>query len=168
MLLGYYQHEENLAMQAFVLNGIGDIYHRQDDLEKAKHYYECAVVPVKDANEPIVFHTIMRNLGDVSFKQKNYSLAEVFYENANQLASAMLDPEAKVHDLEWRGFSQEQQHKAQEAIESWETARLLCKNTDLPEQQMVILKNLQRIYTQLGLHQQLAEVRQELQQINSP
>src|SRR5262249_45754939 len=42
LLLGYYQQTKNPLMQAMVMNGLGDLEQRNNDLEKSQYWYECA------------------------------------------------------------------------------------------------------------------------------
>jgi tetratricopeptide (TPR) repeat protein len=165
LLLGYYQKTENHTMQAFVINAFGDIYHRSGDLEKAHHWYECAVPPSVESKSPVIMATIGRNLGEISYKKQKYQEAEQYFDGVEKLASHMLDPESKASALEWRGLSQEKQGAYDRAIESWETAALLCRNTDLPTFLKMNLEHLERVYSQLRMREKLMLVQDELKNL---
>ena len=100
-LLGYYQSAEDSMMQAFVMNGMGDVYHRQDDLEQAQEWYECAIIPATEAKAVTIMLAVARNLGHVSYKLKEYALAEEYFDGADKLATELRDAEAKAEALEW-------------------------------------------------------------------
>jgi tetratricopeptide (TPR) repeat protein len=162
VLLGYYQKTNNHTMQAFIINAFGDIFHRSGDLEKARHWYECALLPAVESQSPVLLATVGRNLGDVSFKQERYQNAEQYYDGVEKLAAHMLDPEAKAEALEWRGLSQEKQKAYDRAIESWEAASLLCRNTDLPGFLKKTLEHLKRVYGLLGIREKINSTENEL------
>ena len=161
-LLGYYQHTENLAMQALVLNGMGDINHRADDLVKAQHWYECALTPVVEGDSPVIFLMIVRNLGEVSYKMKQYPEAEEYFDGADKLAEHLKDPQSKAHALEWRGLSQEQQHKFKDAAASWEDAATLSRSVGMDAPLKAVLEHLIRIHERFGVRDKIQEYRREL------
>lgn len=167
VLLAHYQQSANFAMQAFVLNGLGDVYHRADQLEYARYYYECAVPPVVKAQEPVIFHSIVKNLGDVAFKQKQYAQAEYFFESADKLAAKLLDAQSKAMDLEWRGLSQEKQKAYDRAIESWENAATLSRNIGMPDPLTSNLEHLKRVYRKVGRADKVATIKAELKQLKA-
>lgn len=150
ILLGHYQNTGNQLMQAFVINAMGDIFHREGDLGKALWWYECAVPPAAAAKEPLILSTITRNLADVSFKLGRHEEAEQYYDGIVQLSAVTLDPGTKINALEWRGLSQERQGNYQAAIESLEAASLLSRNMDLTSFESENVKHLARVYRVAG------------------
>jgi tetratricopeptide (TPR) repeat protein len=160
-LLAYYQRTENQAMQAFVINAFGDIYHRNGDLEQARHWYECAVPPAATAKDPLILSTIARNLGDVSYKSGLYSEAEQYFDGVDKLSTVTLDVPTKVRALEWRGLSQEQQGKCESAIASWEAAALLSRNMNLPVLLAENLEHLKRLNNKLDSNDKTVSVESE-------
>ena len=132
-LLGHYQQTGNQRMQAFVLNGLGDVaQHRQNDVEQALHWYECAVPPAAEAQDPVILSSVVRNLGDVSFQRGRYAEAEQYFTHLDRLTAVTFDADAKARALEYRGLSQEKQGAADPAVESWETAAAFCRETWRP------------------------------------
>jgi len=167
ILLGYYQHTGNSMMQALVMNGMGDVFHRSANLDKAQYWYECAVTPAVDAQVPVVLATITRNLGDVAYKLSQYAEAEQYFDGLDKLAAYMLDPENKARALEWRGLSQEKQEAYMRAMKSWEDAAMLSRNIGLPTFLKTNLEHLRRVYPQLHMHDKLAAAEAELTQLES-
>jgi tetratricopeptide (TPR) repeat protein len=166
VLLGYYQHTDNHLMQAFVMNGLGDVYgQRLSDLEKAQYWYECAVPPAVTTQDPGMLATIVKNLGDLAYKCKQYAEAEQYFDHLDKLRGHLLDPEGKVQALEWRGLSQEQQQAYGRAVESWDAAALLCRNIGLPGLLRMNLEHLQRVYRRLRMRDKLATVQAEVQEL---
>ena len=168
LLLGHYQGVEDKPMQALVMSNIGDIHRRDGDLEKAQTWYECAVPPATSGENPVIFHTVVKNLADVVYMQQNYPMAEECYTGADQLAGALCDAEGKVRALEGQGLSREKQGVLEGAVESWEGAITLCRA--MGDMEMFLRPNLEhlaRVHGQLGDTKKLSAVREELNMIAS-
>lgn len=161
-LLGYYQHTGDRAMQAFVLSGLGDLNHRNDLLEEAKHWYECALVPLTETPSPVVLFSVLKNLGLVAYKQGDFATAERYFEMVDEVATQMRDAEGKAWALEWRGRSQEQQGAFGEAVESWNTAATLSRNVGMDPNLKANLEHLERTYAKARMSRERAEVAAEL------
>ena len=168
LLLGHYQSIEDKPMQAMVLSNIGDIHRKDGELQEAQGYYECAVPPATEGENPVIFHTVVKNLADVVYEQKDYPMAEECYTGADQLAGALCDPEAKVNALEGQGLSREKQEALDGAVESWEGAATLCRSIGGMELMLKpTLKHLARVYGRLGESSKLETVRAELDELTS-
>lgn len=161
-LLGYYQSTEDHGMQALVLNSLGDVHQRNNQLPRAQHYYECAVHEVTQSNNHVVFYTIVKNLGDVHFKQKQYAEAEQCYAHAETLATHLLDAEGKAQMLEKQGLTREKIKDHGGAVGFWETAVTLCRNCTMDGLLEVNLKHLKRGYKSLKQRDKAAALDQEL------
>ncbi len=160
-LLGYYQQTGNTMMQAFVLNGLGDVARRQGDRERALHWYECAVPPAAEAQNPVVLSSIVRNLGEVAYERGQYAEAEGYFEQLDRLTAVTLDADAKARALEWRGLSQEKRGALGPATQTWETAAAFCRSTWRPGLR-ANLEHLARAYEGQRRDDKLAATRAEL------
>lgn len=165
LLLGYYQQTNNPLMQALVMNGLGDLEQRNNDLEKSQYWYECASTAALETDTPVVLATVVMNLGNVAYKLGQFDIAEQYYDGWDKLAAHMLDPESKVRALEWRGLSQEKQGAYDRAVQSWEDAAMLCRNLEMKELLKIILAHLQRGYEQLKFRDKLDEVETEINEL---
>ena len=166
VLLGYYQHTQTYALQALVLNAIGDIFHRTNDLKNACHWYECAVPLAVKSESPVLFHAAVSNLADIAFKRAEYGRAEQLYDAADQLAGKMLYAEGMVHARERRGLSLEYQRAYERAVQSWEAAANVSRTTGLLPQLKANLQHLARGYRKLGMTEKQAAVQAELRQLD--
>lgn len=164
-LLAYYQDTQNFAMQAFVINSIGDVFHRSGDLHKAQEWYECAINPATEAKSPVILLSIAKNLGHVAYKLKQYSLAEEYFEGANKLAGELRDAESKAEALELIGLCQEQQKKYDKAIENWNIASRLCRNLGMNDYLKKNLEHLRDIYKKQHLRDERIKVEEELERL---
>ena len=167
LLLGHYQGTNDMAMQALVLSNIGDIHRKDGELEQAQSWYECAVPPAVSGENPVIFHTVVKNLADVVYERENYPMAEECYTDADQLAGALCDADAKVRALEGQGLSREKQGGLEGAAESWEGAATLCRS--LGDMEVLLRPNLEhlaRVYGQLGDSRKLDAVKEELHKLH--
>lgn len=165
VLLGYYQHTGDRQMQGFVMNAVGNVYQREGRLDRAQEWYECALEPAIESQDVRTFHGAVRNLADIAYQQGDYALAEQHFASAEQLSTRLLDSEAKAHDLEWRGLSQERQGAYERATGSWEDAATLCRAIGLVTPLKANLEHLARGYRHLGRLDRLAAVRAEIEQL---
>ncbi|MGF1581037.1 MAG: hypothetical protein ACFCD0_16860 [Gemmataceae bacterium] len=166
-LLGHYQSTDNKAMEGFVMNALGDVAHKQGDLEKARYWYECAIAPAAEAKDPMILSGPIHGLGDVSYKEKKYDEAEQYYTELDKLTQASLDAERKARALEWRGLSQEQQQAYDRAEESWIIACDLCRKIGMSPALEVNLTHLARLYKQQDAPTQLQAVEAELEALRN-
>jgi tetratricopeptide (TPR) repeat protein len=152
-------------MQAFVINAFGDLCWAAGDEVKARHWYECAVLPASEAKDALVLAAVTKNLGELAFAQQRYAEAEEYFIGLDQLAAHLLQPETKVSALEWRGLSLERMGRDREAADAWESAVLLCRNIGLPELLRINLEHLERIYQRTRVPGALRDVRNELAEL---
>jgi tetratricopeptide (TPR) repeat protein len=162
ILYEYFVRAENPLMQALVLNGLGDMPHKQGDLEKARHWYECAVPPAAAAEQPLVLSVVVQNLAAVAFEGGKFAEAEEYYGQLSELKQLLLDEEGKAEALEWRGLAQEKQAEYDRAVQSWEQAELISRAFELRHRLRRVLEHLRRAYRQLRVADKLAGVEEEL------
>lgn len=149
-------------MQAVIVNGVGDVFHRQGDFPAAQYWYECAVPMCAAAKDPLAMATVSKNLGDVSYKLGRYAEAEQYYDGLDKLCAVTLDPGTKIYALKCRGLSQEMQDKYEVAIASLEAAALLSRNMNFTPLLGENLEHLVRLYRTIGRDDQVARVEEEL------
>jgi tetratricopeptide (TPR) repeat protein len=162
-LLGRYQEANDLPMQAFVINALGDLWRRSGDLETAQQWYECAAVPAAEAADPVQLATVTRNLGSLALERGDPATAEQYYAQLDRLAGHMLAAELKVEALQQRGRCLEAMGRPDEALARWEDAATLARATDeAPVGHRAVLEELRRAYAAQGMHDRWAGVDAEL------
>lgn len=162
-LLGRYQEANDLPMQAFVINALGDLWRRGGDLEGAQHWYECAAVPAAEAADPVQLATVTRNLGSLALERGDPATAEQYYAQLDTLAGHMLAPELKVEALQQRGRCQAALGRPEQALASWEDAAALARATgEAPVGHRAVLGELRRGYEARGMYGRLAALDVEL------
>jgi tetratricopeptide (TPR) repeat protein len=167
-LLGYYQRVKDVGMQAFVVNAVGDVYRRTGNAPKAQEWYERALTPAADANQPVILATIIKNLADLAFEQKAWTSAEQYYAQLDRLSGALLDPEGKVRAMERRGQSLEKLGSLGKAAETWEDAAKLSRSIGLPALLKEVLEHMERAYRGLRTDAKLRAVQAELRTLAQP
>ncbi len=168
LLLGHYQGVEDRPMQAMVMNNIGDIHRKDGELAQARSWYECAVPEATAGDNPVIFLTVVKNLADVVYEQGEFPMAEECYTNADQLAGALCDAEAKARALEGQGLSREKLGSLPEAAESWEGAASVCRAMgDMDPLLRPNLEHLARVYGKIDESKKLSAVRDELAALGS-
>ncbi|MBX6315306.1 MAG: hypothetical protein IRY99_20700 [Isosphaeraceae bacterium] len=162
VLLDHYRKTDQPMMQAVVMNGLGDMAHRQGDLARARYWFECAVPPAVASEQPVVLATVVQNLAAIAYEQRRYAEAEEYYNGLVALKHSVLDEDGKAMALEWRGLSQEKQDAYDRAMLSWEEAELLIRVFELHHRLRPVLEHLRRAYRALRLSDKLATVEEEL------
>jgi tetratricopeptide (TPR) repeat protein len=160
-LLDYYRKIDHPLMEAMVANGLGEMAHRQGDLDKARAWFETAVPPIVAAKEALVMSNVVQNLAAVSYEQGRYADAEEYYDGLATLRECLVDEDGKAQALEWRGLSQEKQNAYEKAVLSWEEAELLCRVFELDHRRKPLLEHLRRAYKKLGMSERLAALEEE-------
>jgi len=121
LLLRYHASTNNYAMAAFALNGMGEVFDRMGDLERANESYEAALIPASYGDHPAIpiWLNVVVNLGNLCVRQERWEDGEAYFDIAQQLATVARDGTTRISALERRGFCQQQQRKLAEAAQSW-------------------------------------------------
>lgn len=170
--IGHYQavfefarKTENPAMQALVLNGLGDIPNRQGDLALAQHWYECAIPPAVSSRQPVVLATVVGNLAAIARQRRRFADAASYFESLSTLKDWLFDPAGKAEALEGRGLAQAALGRHESAAACFEEAALLGVGFSLPAAARANLQHLQKICQTQGWTQKQAEVEEALHKI---
>ena len=156
---------ENPAMEALALNGLGDIPHRQGNLELAQHWYECAIDPALAARQPVVLATLVNNLASIAYQKQQFADAAQYYDSLCTVQSWLMNPVGKLQALEGRGLAQVKLGRAEPALASFEEAALLGIGFALPALARANLQHMREVCKQGGCKQKLVEVETELSKI---
>jgi tetratricopeptide (TPR) repeat protein len=149
-VLAYHQKTENLGMQALAMIGLGDCSRRAGDLDQAKYWYECAIIPAGEAKQLVCLSMIAQHLAAMAFDRRQYQDAIDYYEQLVTLKRAISDEDGLCEALIWRGKAQDKAGQADAALASWEEAILVCKTFDLDYRADECLANLKRGYEAVG------------------
>ncbi len=170
ILLQYHAPTGNYAMSALALNGMGEVYEKMGDAERAGECYESALVPASHGDNPPIpiFLNVVLNLANLRLAQERWAEAEAYYDVAQQLATVARNAPVKVRSLENRGVCQQQQGKVDEAIESWNLGAAIAEQLGEAELRRSLLERLQQHYAKTRQQAKEREIRERLDALSKP
>lgn len=153
--LAFFQWAGVSVMEGLTICGLGDVARRQDNLDEARHWYECALVPASKDGNPMLMATVVQHLAGISFQQQRYEEAEERYSELVTLKRAMLDEDGLAEALEWQGLSQERQQALDRAVTCWYEGAVICKTFEMTDRLSRLLGLLKGGYQALGMRGEL-------------
>jgi tetratricopeptide (TPR) repeat protein len=170
LLLRYHAPAGNYAMAAFALNGMGEVYERTGDLERANQSFEAALVPATQGeHKPItVLLNIVINLGNLCMRQERWEHGEGWFDAAQQLATAARDPTTKISSLEKLGVCQKHQDRNDDAVRSWRDGVGIAAQLEDSYSCRNLLVRLERHYASLGDYAGAREVQHLIADLEAP
>ena len=141
-MLGHYQQTKNYAVQSVIINSVGDIYRRQNELDKAQHVFESAVEPSVQSGSATVLHNTALNLAENEFNRRNYLKAEEYYGQVDQLATKMVYADGKIYALNQQAECGIQTDNWDKAIVYWEQVVLFSREGEYLEDLEIALSRL--------------------------
>jgi len=141
-MFGYYKKTKNYAVQAVIINSIGDIHKRKNELDTAHNVFESATEPSIKSNSATILHHTTLNLAESEFARKNFPQAEKYYEQVDALATKMLYADGKLHALNRKAECFIQQDDWDTAVQVWEEAASFCRAGDYTEDLEIELQYL--------------------------
>ncbi|MFC1642403.1 hypothetical protein ACFL5O_06915 [Myxococcota bacterium] len=166
-LLSYFQSTKNALMQGMVLNAMGDVFSRVGDPVRAQEWYESAVPPASESQNPVLLSILARNLGNAQLALGNLAEARAYFVELDRVATHMVDAETKSAALYARGLCDRRQGNALLAIQSFEAGATLCRGTDQPKELCGHLEQLRDVYSEQGLSGKAGLAEEERTQVAS-
>jgi tetratricopeptide (TPR) repeat protein len=170
LLLRFHAPTGNHAMAAFALNGMGEVYEKVGDLERANQSYEAALVPASHGEHPAlpVWLNTVVNLANLCVRQGRWADGEAYYDVAQQLATVARDPTTKINALDGRATCAQRQDKLDEAARSWSSGAVIAAQLQDVAACRLLLGRLEQLHAQRGEASQAAELRRQLAELGSP
>ena len=159
VVLNYHSAIGNAPMVALVLNSVGEIHQRAGRPEQASRCFEAALEPACAGQHPPlpVLCNVVLNLANLRFAQNRLPEAEVYFDSAEKLATVLRNPPVKIQSIEWLGYCQFVQGRADEAEQNWKRAADIAGKVGQPELQRNLLERLRQYY---GFANRTAEQRE--------
>jgi tetratricopeptide (TPR) repeat protein len=154
IVLAYHQGEKNVLMQAVTVNAMGEVCQVAGSLDRAQHWFECALPLAAQSENAFVLATVAKNLGSLCALTGDHENAVCYFDGLAQIAPKMLDNETLSWALQQRGASEAALGKHDTAIATWQSGADLCRNTDHPAGLRGHLVRLSEAY---GARNQLGE-----------
>ena len=99
-LLGYYQSTENLVLQAFVMQGHGDVQKQEKNYDAARDWYECAIHAACKAESSQATQLILKSLAELEQEVGNVERSREVFTEAHRLADRNGNV-GEVIEIEW-------------------------------------------------------------------
>jgi tetratricopeptide (TPR) repeat protein len=170
LLLRFHAADGNRPMAAFALNGMGEVYEKLGDLDRANASYEAALIPASDGDTPAIpiwLNTVV-NLGNLCMRQARWADGEAYFDVAQQLATVARDATSRISALDNRGVCQYQQWKLADAARSWGDGAALAATLQDARMCRALLVRLEQLYVQVGEHAAALEIRQQIVALDTP
>jgi tetratricopeptide (TPR) repeat protein len=162
VLYNYYAEHNAPAMQAVVLQGVGDAILRLGDPRAAKvKYHQGLALAMQTQSLPILLN-LTSAIGDVDLGLEDYRDAEGFFGLAAQIAGKMQNPFVKADALEKQGLARERTGDEAGAVVAWRDAAALCKTFAYHERHRSVLERLIRAYRSMCLDEERRACEAEL------
>jgi tetratricopeptide (TPR) repeat protein len=165
--LDHYTTTGQRERQSIVLGSLGDLYYIQGQFGDAQTYYEQAIrVAVEEESHSLLIYQCI-NLGNALLMQKKNEEAIVYYRSSEQLAGAHRALPHQIRALEMIGTAQQQEGLTSEAIQTWEQAAQICRETQYKFGLMSVLDHLAQSYGLVSDDEKQAAANRELEQCRS-
>jgi tetratricopeptide (TPR) repeat protein len=166
-LLGYFRHTGQRQEQTIVMSNIGDLHYIQKKFNEAQTWYERAInMSVSLKSEPLVLDQSF-NLGNALLMQNKFADALVYFDAAERLARASMQPQQQIRALEQMGMANYRMGRSAEAAENWEKAVELSRESKFQEGQRANLERLRDLYQELGDSGRLSACKAALSELKS-
>jgi tetratricopeptide (TPR) repeat protein len=164
LLLRYHAPMGNHSMAAVALNGMGEVYEKMGDIDRANESFEAALIPGSHGDNPPIpiFLNVVLNLANLQRSEERWEDAEAYFDLAQQLATVNRDPSLKIRSLENRGICQQRQGKLQEACKSWNDGLVMAAQLEDVELCRGLLERLREQYRGTGQIAKERELREQL------
>jgi Tetratricopeptide repeat len=170
LLLQYHAPLGNYPMAALALNGMGEVYEKMGDVERANESYEAALIPASHGDHPPIplFLNIVLNLANLRLAQERWEDAEAYYDIAQQLATVARNAPVKIRALENRGICQQQQGKLEAAVKSWNDGAVIAAQIEDVELCRSLHERLRQHHAEMGQTARERELAEQIAALGKP
>lgn len=146
ILYDYYTRGKAPAMQALVLQGVGDILRRAGNLQLARERYGQGLTHALETQSLPLMLSLAYNVGDTSFALKSWSDADGHLDVAQTIAGKMLNPQLQADAMEKMGIARLELKRYADAVAIWNQAAEICRGCNHRERLCTILERLVAVY----------------------
>ncbi len=147
LLLEHYIPRDNYTMIAIALNGMGEVYVRMGDEQRANEAFESALVPASHGENPPmqIFLNASMNLATLRMSQSDWPQAAGYWEVVRDTAIVTRDPSTKIRAMDQLGYCKFRMNELEAAEQSWLEGAELAANVE-DESLFVTLMERRRVY----------------------
>ncbi|CAM2005229.1 hypothetical protein [Acanthopleuribacter pedis] len=166
-LLEYGQRKEDPSIKGMALMGLGDLYKRNNELNEAATWYECAVPETVASKQTMPMYLNVKGLADTYFLQRRFPEAEEAYLQAARLAQANQDTESFARMINGHAKARAKQKNWAGAVDRWDSAAIICRDYDHDDLLKEILPSLRKGYEKLNMNDHAKAIAAELTQLKT-
>ncbi len=154
VLYSYHAAQNSPTMQALVLQGMGDVLRRTNDLKGSRlKYHQALTLALATQTLPLILHLTFA-LGEISLETNDNRDAAGYFGLTEKIAGRLVNPFARAEALEKQGIAYQRLGKQTEAMVAWIGAAALCKSFAYHQRHCTVLDRLIPVYKSLFLSEQ--------------
>ncbi len=146
VLYDYYTRGKAPAMQALVLQGVGDILRKAGNLPLARERYGQGLTHALETQSLPLMLSLAYNAGDTSLALKSWADADGHLDVAQTIAGKMLNPQLQADAMEKMGIARLEQKRIADAVAIWNQAAEVCRGCNHRTRLCSILERLSAVY----------------------
>jgi len=146
VLYDYYRRSEAPLMQAFVLQGVGDVLRRIGRVPLARERYGQGLTLAIDTKGLPLIMSLAFSAGDTSLQLQQYKDAEEHLEIARKVAVSLRNHPVEADALEKTGDARIAQKLLGEAMASWRAAADVCRKAGYRERLASVLEKMSKTF----------------------
>jgi tetratricopeptide (TPR) repeat protein len=127
VLYDYYTRGKAPAMQALVLQGVGDILRKAGNLPLARERYGQGLTHALETQSLPLMLSLSYNVGDTSLALKNWADADGHLDVAQTIAGKMLNPQLQADAMEKMGIARFEEKRFADAVAIWNQGAEVCR-----------------------------------------
>jgi hypothetical protein len=146
VLYEYYTRYKAPAMQALVLQGVGDILRKTGNLPLARDRYAQGLTHALETQSLPLMLGLAYNVGDTNLELRSYAEADGHLDVARTIASKLLNPQLQADAMEKMGIARLAQKRYADAVAIWNEAAEVCRGCNHRDRLCSILERLSQVY----------------------
>jgi tetratricopeptide (TPR) repeat protein len=146
LLYDYYRREKSPAMQALVLQGIGDVLRRVGRVPLARERYAQGLTLALETQALPLMLSLAYAVGDASLTLRQYQDAEEHLEIARKIAVNLRNRGLEADSLEKIGDARVGLKRPGEALKTWRDCANVCRGAKYKERLLSVLDRMSKMY----------------------
>jgi hypothetical protein len=146
ILYDYYTQHEAPAMQALVLQGVGDILRKTGNIPLARERYAQGLTHALATQSLPLMLGLAYHVGDTNLILESWADADGHLDVARTIAGKMLNPQLQADVMEKMGIARMALQRYADAVAIWEEAAELCRGCDHRDRLCSLLERLIDVY----------------------
>jgi tetratricopeptide (TPR) repeat protein len=146
VLYDYYRKNNVPSMQAFILQGTGDVLRKLGRLPMARERYGQGLTMALETKTLPLITTLAYSAGDVSLELGRFEDAEAHLDIARQIAAGLRNRPVEADALEKLGIARLALKRPGDAIVAWRDAANACRASQYRERLISVLDRMAKVF----------------------